>query len=56
MLTKMDKTVVEYELLCFKDAQLSFKAMDYGSLKYVGQVRLMPVYANSETSSQAAKN
>ena len=34
--------------LCIKDAELSFKAMEFGSLKYIGQVRMMPVYQNNE--------
>ena len=49
MLAKLDKTVVEYESLCMKDAELSFKAMEFGSLKYMGQVRMMPVYMNTES-------
>ena len=41
------------EELCLKDAELSFKAMEFGSLKYMGQVRMMPVYGNSEGSAGA---
>mmetsp|Transcript_4664 Transcript_4664/g.6143 ORF Transcript_4664/g.6143 Transcript_4664/m.6143 type:complete len:91 (+) Transcript_4664:101-373(+) len=35
-LAKQDKTVAEYELLCLKDADLSFKAMEFSTLKYMG--------------------
>lgn len=49
-LAKPDKSVAEYELLCLKDAELSFKAMEFSTLKYMGQVRMMPVYASSEMS------
>ena len=46
-LAKEDKTMADYELLCLKDAELSFKAMEQGKLKYTGQVRMMPIYASS---------
>lgn len=36
--------------MCLKDAELSFKAMEFSTLKYMGQVRMMPVYASSEMS------
>lgn len=43
--------------LCLKDAELSFKANEFGSLKYMGQVRLVPVFGRSEMSggAQSAK-
>ena len=50
ILAKNDKSVQEYECLCLKDAELSFKAMEFGSLKYMGQVRMVPVYGGSEMS------
>jgi hypothetical protein len=50
ILAKNDKSVQEYECLCLKDAELSFKAMEFGSLKYMGQVRMVPVYSGSEMS------
>ena len=56
MLAKLDKSVVEYESLCMKDAELSFKAMEFGSLKYMGQVRMMPVYMNTEMSASQSSN
>ena len=49
-MAKLDKTTAEYERLCLKDAELSFKAMEIGSLKYMGQVRMVPVYGSSEIS------
>ena len=48
LLSKQDKNIEEYERLCLKDAELSFRAMEFGSLKYMGQVRLMPVYGQSD--------
>ena len=36
--------------LCIKDGELSFKPMDFGSLKFLGQVRMLPVYSKSEAS------
>ena len=59
LLRKVDKTSKEYEskwsicaliqfntyiVLCLKDGELSIKVMEFGSLKYMGQVRLIPVY------------
>ena len=44
----------DYELLCLKDGELSFKAMEFSTLKYMGQVRMMPVYGNSEHSGSAS--
>ena len=44
------KTLQDYERLCLKDSELSFKAMEFSTLKYMGQVRMMPVYGNSEIS------
>ena len=41
--------------LCLKDAELSFKAMEFGSLKYMGQVRLVPVFGRSEMSGGGSK-
>lgn len=46
LLSKQVKTQEEYQNLCIKDAELSFRAMDFGSLKYMGQVRMVPVYAD----------
>ena len=34
--------------LCLKDSELQFKAMEFGSLKYMGQVRLSPVYGSGD--------
>ena len=43
----------EYQSLCIQDSELSFRATDFGSLKYMGQVRMMPVYAQTtEMDSQ----
>ena len=42
--------------LCLKDGELSFKAMEYGSLRYTGQVRLRPVFANSDHSGDIDGN
>jgi hypothetical protein len=36
LLAKVDKTVEEYEQLCLKDSELSFKAIELGQLKYIG--------------------
>ena len=55
LLSKLDKTTAEYEQLCLKDAELSFKAMEFTSLKYMGQVRMMPVYSGSETSGDHSR-
>ena len=52
ILSKQEKTEGEYQYLCLKDADLSFKAMEFSTLKYIGQVRMMPVYLNSDQSSQ----
>ena len=49
-LAKQEKTLSDYELLCLKDGELSFKAMEFSTLKYMGQVRQMPVYGSSEIS------
>ena len=44
---------MDYERLCLKDGELSFKAMEFGSLRYIGQVRLMKVFdASDHTGSQ----
>lgn len=54
LLRKPEKTMPEFECksfkklttlieLCMRDAELSFKTMDFGSLRYLGQVRLMQV-------------
>ena len=44
--------MAEYESLCIQDSELSFKATDFGSLKYMGQVRMVPVYQQTEMDSQ----
>jgi len=44
LLAKIDKTVEEYEYLSLKDSELSFKAIELGQLKYIGQVRIIPQY------------
>ena len=49
-LAKPVKTLEDYERLCLKDSELAFKAMEFGTLKYEGQVRMRPVYGNSELS------
>lgn len=36
-----DKSKEQYEKLCIKDGELTFKQMQFGSLKYIGQVREM---------------
>ena len=36
--------------LCLKDAELNIKAIEFGSLKYMGQVRLMAVHQTSDVS------
>ena len=57
LLSRADKSVIEYEKLCLKDGELSFKAMEFGSLRYMGQVRLMAVYGEpQESASSAAAN
>ena len=42
--------------LCLKDGDLELKAMEFGSLKYIGQVRLIPIQnpvkLNSENQRQ----
>lgn len=48
LLAKQDKTVADYESLCLKDGDLSFQALDQVSLKYVGQVRMLPVYGGKQ--------
>jgi len=48
LLSKEIKTMAEYESLCIQDSELSFKATDFGSLKYMGQVRMVPVYAQAD--------
>ena len=40
----MIKTKGEYERLCIKDAELEFQAKEFGTLKYMGQVRTLEVY------------
>lgn len=52
LLAKEDKSVADYEKLCIKDGELQFKSLDFGSLRYMGQARYLPVYANSELSAQ----
>ena len=37
--------------LCLKDSELQFKAMEFGSLKYMGQVRLAPVYGSGDQAA-----
>ena len=36
--------------LCLKDSKLEIKAMEFGSLKYMGQVRMIAVYNTSDIS------
>ena len=53
LLSKEDKSVADYEKLCIKDGELQFKTLDFGSLRYMGQARYLPVYANSDGGSAA---
>ena len=53
MLAKEDKTVADYEKLCIKDGELQFKTLDFGSLRYMGQARYIPIYGTSEMSAGA---
>lgn len=39
LLRNNDKTLDQYELLAFRDSQLEFKSLEYGSVKYLGQTR-----------------
>ena len=48
LLSKEIKTMDEYQTLCIQDSELSFKATDFGSLKYMGQVRMVPVFAQHD--------
>ena len=45
----------DFERLCLKDGRLSFKAMEFGSLRYIGQVRLMQVFDGSDNASGAGR-
>ena len=44
----------DYQALCLQDNQLSFRVMDQGQLKYIGQVRMMEVYQESLSSNERA--
>ena len=64
LLRKIDKSKEEYERkfkllylqfcyfvgLCLRDGELNIKAIEFGSLKYMGQVRLNAVYQTSDIS------
>ena len=56
LLAKEDKSVADYEKLCIKDAELQFKSLDFGSLRYMGQARYIPIYGTSEVSAGAGDN
>ena len=53
LLSKEDKTVTDYEKLCIKDGELQFKTLDFGSLRYMGQARYIPIFGTSEVSASA---
>ena len=55
-LAKNDKSIKDYEMLCLQDSELSFKAIEFGMLKYMGQVRMIPIYQNSEMSGHLSAN
>jgi hypothetical protein len=55
LLAKNDKTLQDYEALCIKDSELSFKAMEIGSLKYVGQVRMIPIHGRNPSNTSYGK-
>ena len=44
LLSKLIKTKGEYERLCIKDGELEFRAIETGTLKFMGQVRTLEVY------------
>ena len=48
LLSKMIKTKGEYERLCIKDGELEFRAIEFGTLKYMGQVRTLEVYGTAQ--------
>ena len=50
LLRKPQKTKAEYETLCMKDARLYIKAMEFGALKYLGQLRLVSVLQQTDQS------
>lgn len=39
LLRNNQKTIEDYEMLALRDGQLEFKSLEYGSVKYLGQVR-----------------
>lgn len=50
LLRKIDKSKEDYERLCLRDGELNIKAIEFGSLKYMGQVRLNAVYQTNDIS------
>ena len=53
LMAEKDKSVADYEKLCIKDGELQFKTLDFGSLRYMGQARYIPIYGTSEMSAGA---